>query len=99
VRTAADGVECLSEVVGDGVGGGDRLLPGLDLDGAVAAGRLDELPDGPAGLRLDPAPTARAAKTTDRWASIESRLRWKIGLAWRSDFDMRKLFSISKSLW
>src|ERR1700733_8977492 len=49
-----DGVEGLAEVVGDGVGGGDGLLAGLDLDLAVAAGGLDELPDRPAGLRLDP---------------------------------------------
>jgi hypothetical protein len=28
------------------------VLAGLDLDGAVAAGRLDEFPDGPAGLRI-----------------------------------------------
>jgi hypothetical protein len=27
---------------------------------------------------------------------MESRLRWQIGLACRSDFDMRKLLSISK---
>jgi hypothetical protein len=38
-----------------GVGGGDGVLAGLDLDGAVAAGGLDELADGPAGLVLDPA--------------------------------------------
>jgi len=31
------------------------LLVGLDLDGVVAAGDLDELADGPAGLVLDPA--------------------------------------------
>jgi len=49
-----DGVEGLAEVVGDGVGGGDDVLAGLDLDLAVAAGGLDELPDRPAGLRLGP---------------------------------------------
>ena len=56
VRTAADAadrVESLPEVVGDGVGGGDRLPPGLDLDGAVAAGGRDELADGPARGVLD----------------------------------------------
>jgi hypothetical protein len=42
-------------IVGVWVGGGDDVLAGLDLDGAVAAGRLDEFPDGPAGLRFDPA--------------------------------------------
>jgi hypothetical protein len=34
---AVDGVEGLAEVVGDGVGGGDDLPSGLDLDGVVAA--------------------------------------------------------------
>jgi hypothetical protein len=50
---AVDGVEGLAEVVGEGVGGGDGLPSGLDLDGAVAAGGLDEFPDRPAGLRFD----------------------------------------------
>jgi hypothetical protein len=50
-----DRVECLAEVVGDGVGGGDGVRPGLDLDDAVAAGSLDESADRPAGLVLDPA--------------------------------------------
>ena len=31
------------------------MVAGLDLDGAVAAGCLDELADGPAGGVLDPA--------------------------------------------
>jgi hypothetical protein len=48
-------IEGCPEVVGQGVGGGDGVRPGLDLDGAVAAGGLDELADGPAGLVLDPA--------------------------------------------
>lgn len=38
-----------------GVGGGDGLPSGLDLDAAVAAGGLDEFPNGPACLCLDPA--------------------------------------------
>ena len=50
-----DSVEGLAEVVRGGVGGGYGLLSGLDLDLAVAAGGLDELPDRPAGSRLDPA--------------------------------------------
>jgi len=45
VPGGVDGVEGLAEVVGQGVGSGDRLPPGLDLDGAVAAGGLDEFPD------------------------------------------------------
>ena len=58
MRTSAaadDGFEGLAEVVGEGVGGGDGLPSGLDLDGAVAAGGLDEFPDRPAGLCFDPA--------------------------------------------
>jgi hypothetical protein len=53
--SAVDLVEGCAEVGGQGVGGGDGVLPGLDLDGAIAAGSLDELADGPAGLVLDPA--------------------------------------------
>jgi hypothetical protein len=48
VRTSApvgDGLEGLAEVVGDGIGGGDGLPSGLDLDREVAAGGLDEFPD------------------------------------------------------
>jgi hypothetical protein len=44
VRTSAaagDGVEGLAEVVGEGIGSGDRLPSGLNLDGAVSAGGLD----------------------------------------------------------
>ena len=48
-------VEGYSEVGGQGVGGGDGVLADLDLDCAVAAGCLDDLADGPAGLVLDPA--------------------------------------------
>jgi hypothetical protein len=52
---AVDGVEGLAEVVGNRVGSGDGLASGLDLYGAVAAGGLDEFPDGSAGSRFDPA--------------------------------------------
>jgi hypothetical protein len=47
VHTAAAdyGFEGVAEVVGNGVGGGDDVLAGLDLDGAAAAGCLDEFPD------------------------------------------------------
>ena len=48
VRTSAgavDVVEGLAEVVGEGVGGGDEVLVGLDLRGAVAACGLDGFPD------------------------------------------------------
>jgi len=38
--------------------------------------------------------TARAANTIVRWASIESRVRWKIGRAAKSDLAIRRLFSI-----
>jgi hypothetical protein len=48
VRTSAgvvDHGEGVAEVVGQGVGGGDGVRAGLDLDGAVTARGLDELPD------------------------------------------------------
>jgi hypothetical protein len=38
-----DAVEGFIEVVGQGVGGGDDVVSGLDLDGSVAAGGADEL--------------------------------------------------------
>ena len=41
---AVDGVEGLAQVVRERVGGGDGLPSRLDLDGAVAAGCLDEFP-------------------------------------------------------
>jgi hypothetical protein len=50
-----DEVEGLAQVVGKRVGGGDEVLPGLDLDSPVAAGGPDEFADGPAGGVLDPA--------------------------------------------
>ena len=50
-----DLVEGFSEVGGRGVGGDDGVRAGLDLDGAVAAGGLDELANGSVGLVLDPA--------------------------------------------
>jgi hypothetical protein len=54
-RSAVDVIEGLAEVVGQWVRCGDGVLAGLDLDGAVAAGGLDELANGPARLVLDPA--------------------------------------------
>lgn len=45
--------ECGAEVVGEGVLGGEGLLAGADLDGAVAAGGADEPADGPASAVLD----------------------------------------------
>jgi hypothetical protein len=56
VRTSAAGYgfQGVAEVVGQGVSGGDGLPSGLDLDGAVAVGGLDEFPDRPACLCFDP---------------------------------------------
>lgn len=48
-----DLIEGDAEVVWGRVGGGEGLLAGLDLDGAVAAGCADELLDQPAGVVLD----------------------------------------------
>ena len=50
-----DAAEGLVDVSGQRVGGGDLLVSGLDLDGAVAAGGADEFPDGP------PAPACHRA--------------------------------------
>lgn len=47
-----DAVEGFVEVVGQGVGDGDDVVTGLDLDGAVAAGGPDELPDAKSGHRF-----------------------------------------------
>jgi hypothetical protein len=49
-----DGFEGLPEVVGQRIGGRNRLPSGLDLNGTVSAGCLDEFSDGPPGLRFDP---------------------------------------------
>jgi hypothetical protein len=54
-RVAVDAVEGLTEVGGQGVGGGDGVVAGLDFDRAVAAGGADGLADRPARLVLDPA--------------------------------------------
>jgi hypothetical protein len=48
-------VESGLEVVGYGVGGGDGVVAGLDLDRTVAAGGGHEAFDAPAGGVLDPA--------------------------------------------
>jgi hypothetical protein len=47
VRTqiVVDSVEGVAEVVGQGVGGGEGMDSGLDVDGFVAAGGLDEFAD------------------------------------------------------
>lgn len=55
-----DGVEGSAEVVGKGVGSGDDVLAGLDLDGPVAAGGADELPDRPGGGGIVPGHKAEA---------------------------------------
>ena len=39
-----EAVEDVAEVIGQGVGGGDGVVAGLDLDGLVTAGGADELP-------------------------------------------------------
>jgi hypothetical protein len=54
-RSAVNLVEGDPEVGGEGIGGGDGMPSGLDLEGAVSAGGLGEFADGPAGLVLDPA--------------------------------------------
>ena len=65
-----DCFEGLAEFVGERVGDGDGVPPGLDLDGPVAAGGLDEFPDGPAGPVLDPA-ADRESGEDDRQAGFD----------------------------
>ena len=48
-----DECEGVAEVGREWVFGGEDVLAGADLDGAVAAGGADELLDGPAGAALD----------------------------------------------
>ena len=47
VRTqiVVDAVEGVAEVIGQGVGGGEGMDSGLDVDGLVAAGGLHEFAD------------------------------------------------------
>ncbi len=45
ILVMVDAVEGVAQVVGEGVGGGDGVGAGLDVDGAVAAGGLDEFAD------------------------------------------------------
>jgi hypothetical protein len=49
-----DPVEDGADVVGQGVFGGDDLVPGLDVDGVVAAQRRDQLLGGSPSLSLEP---------------------------------------------
>lgn len=44
----------ISQIGEDRVSGSDGLVGGSDGDGAVATGCLDEFPDAPAGLVLNP---------------------------------------------
>jgi hypothetical protein len=74
-------------------------MAGADLDGAVAAGGADELPDGPAGAVPGEPGDGQAAKTMARWASMESRLRWQLGRARRPDLDIRNDFPVFQSSW
>lgn len=67
-----DLVEGFAEVVGQRVGGSNGVRTGLDLNGAVAAGGADELPDRPSGLVLDPAADRRAATTKSAVTEVPS---------------------------
>jgi hypothetical protein len=66
---------------GLGVGGGDDVAAGLELDAAVAAGGADELRMGQLVWRSIQRERARAASTIVRWASMESRWWWPTGWA------------------
>jgi hypothetical protein len=64
-------MEGVAEVVGQLLGGGDGVRVGLDLDGAVVAGCLDEFADLPAGLVVDPA-TAGQRREDDGQMGVDS---------------------------
>ena len=96
---AVDGVERLAEFGGERVGGGDRVLAGLGLNGAEPACGFHEFPDWPAGAGFDPPADGEGGEHVVRWASMESRLRWQTGLACRSDFDIRNDSSMFQSSW
>jgi hypothetical protein len=76
------------------VSGGDGVVAGLDVDGAVAAEGGDGLSDRPAGGVLDPAGDGQGGEHDGRVRSIESLVRWKIGRVARSDVAIRKPFSM-----
>ena len=93
---------------GLGSAGRDGVGAGLDLYGAVAAGGLDELLDRPAGAGLDPPADGERGESDGRMgldgvalAVVDGlcRRRHETGRAWRSDLDMRKLFSMFQSSW
>jgi len=88
-------VEGCPEVGGQGVGGGDGVRPGLDLNGAIAAGGLDELADGPAGLVLDP-PADRQGGEDDGQVRLDRVAQVVVD---GSLLAIRKVFSISNSRW
>lgn len=69
-RLAVDGVKGFTHAIGECVGGGDDVRVGLDLDGPVAAGGLDELADRPAGLALDPAADCQGGEN-DRKVTLD----------------------------
>lgn len=94
---AVDRAEGGVEVFGEGVGGGEGVVTGLDRDGAVAAGGRDELLDGSAGRVLD-SPTDGEGGEHDGQVRLD-RLSGVVvdGRAARSDLLVRKLFSTFSS--
>jgi hypothetical protein len=96
-RWAVNLAEGCPEVGGQRVGGGDGMPSGLDLEGAVAAGGLDELADGPAGLVLDPA-ADRQGREDDGQVGLDRVAEVVVdGPGLQVAFAIRKDFSISKS--
>lgn len=80
------------EVVEERACGHGDALSGLGLDGAVAAGGLYELANGPAGPRFDPAADRQGGEDDGQVALIESRRWWQTGRACRSCLDIRNDF-------
>jgi hypothetical protein len=82
-----DAAEGLVDVSGQRVGGGDLLVSGLDLDGAVAAGGADEFPDGPGAPVLDPAADGQGGELVA--LAIVDRPACRSCLDMRNDFRSR----------
>jgi hypothetical protein len=66
--------EGVAEVGRERVFGGDGVLAGADLDGAVAAGGPDEFLDGPPGSGLDEAGDGEG-REDDRQVGVDG-FRW-----------------------
>jgi hypothetical protein len=71
-----DECEGVAEAGRERVFGGEGVLAGADLDGAVAAGGADEFPDGPAGAVPGEPGDGEGGEDGAQVGVEDSRLRW-----------------------